>query len=244
MTHNIGNHSGSPCTARENLRHTALRHRGKTFCEICGLDLVTHIVSPHSVVLSLPFSPAAFDSPPRAKLRSLGQFTGHRIRILFGADLHVFCLAAFHFEFIGFEPMWAIRGKCNYNRAAAGCFPSDKKSRLQPGLGTDITWAGGLSATSWWTLTGCFPPSSMETGSSFPGLMDFAKSFHQSRLHLQCFKNVFTESVWQSKIEYTCTVFIIDRHTIFIYLTISLVYLTSSLVYLTSSLKNTSALWV
>lgn len=53
-------------------------------------------------------------------------FTGHCIHIIFGADLHVFCLSEFHFKFIEFEQMQAIRGKCNYNRVALSCFPSDK----------------------------------------------------------------------------------------------------------------------
>lgn len=40
-------------------------------CEIWRLDPVTHVVSSHAVVLNLTSSPAVFNSPTRAKFRSL-----------------------------------------------------------------------------------------------------------------------------------------------------------------------------
>lgn len=178
------------------------------------LDLVTCIVSSHAMVLNLTL---CLQLPYMCKIQEL-QFTGHCIHIIFGADLHVFCLTAFHFQFIEFEQMQAIKGKCNYNRVVLGCFPSDKKSYLQPGLGADTAQAGGSeqhTGRCWQRVTVCFPLASTlevlhfsQEDSGFPRLMNFAEPFHELRLNVQCITNVLIKSTWQSKNEYTCTVFV------------------------------------
>lgn len=66
---------------------------GIVACDMWRLDLVTCIVSSHAMVLNLTL---CLQLPYMCKIQEL-QFTGHCIHIIFGADLHVFCLTAFHF---------------------------------------------------------------------------------------------------------------------------------------------------
>lgn len=67
----------------------------------------------------------------------------------------------------------------------------------------------------WQRVTVCFPLSSTlevlhfsQEDSGFPRLMNFAEPFHELRLNVQCITNVLIKSTWQSKKEYTCTVFV------------------------------------